>query len=124
MRWWCRLAVFANGRYDGRTLVEWVPDIVSRLVQRFDPEKIILFGSVARGETGRDSDVDLLVVLPGVASRRRMGAELRIACQDIPVPMDLIPIGRGELAEEALLPGSVISVALREGKAVYERKKV
>lgn len=118
------MAVFANGRYDGRTLVEWVPDIVSRLVQRFDPEKIILFGSVARGETGRDSDVDLLVVLPGVASRRRMGAELRIACQDIPVPMDLIPIGRGELAEEALLPGSVISVALREGKAVYERKKV
>ncbi|MGE5483345.1 MAG: nucleotidyltransferase domain-containing protein [Bacteroidota bacterium] len=60
------MAVFANGRYDGRTLVEWVPDIVSRLVQRFDPEKIILFGSVARGETGRDSDVDLLVVLPEV----------------------------------------------------------
>jgi len=117
-----RLAVFANGRYNGRTLVEWVPDIVSRLVQHFDPEKIILFGSVARGEAGRDSDVDLLVVLPEVANRRRTGAELRIACQDIPVPMDLIPVGREELAEQALLPGSVVGAALREGKAIYERE--
>jgi hypothetical protein len=60
--------------------------------------------------------------LPEVINKRRTVADLQIACQDIPVPMDLIPLGREELAEQALLPGSVIGVASREGKAVYERE--
>jgi len=36
--------------------------IVDRIVKRFDPDKIILFGSCARGDAGPDSDVDLLIV--------------------------------------------------------------
>jgi len=35
-----------------------------RLVERFDPEQVILFGSMARGEARWDSDADLLVVMP------------------------------------------------------------
>ncbi len=38
---------------DGRTLAEWVPDVVRDLVDRFDPIRVILFGSVARGDDGR-----------------------------------------------------------------------
>ena len=43
---------------------ETISEMVRRIVERFHPEKIILFGSYARGTAGPDSDVDLLVVLP------------------------------------------------------------
>ena len=49
---------------------ETLDEIVSRIVQRFHPEKIILFGSHARGTTNTQSDVDLLVVKIGRASCR------------------------------------------------------
>ena len=40
-------------------------DIVRRVVEAAKPEKIILFGSAARGEMGPDSDIDLLVIKAG-----------------------------------------------------------
>ena len=41
-----------------------IREMVNRIVRRFDPEKVILFGSYATGKAGPDSDVDLLVVMP------------------------------------------------------------
>ncbi len=52
--------------YKGKTLEEWLPEAVERVVEDFDPLKVILFGSLARGEAGYDSDVDLLVVFEHV----------------------------------------------------------
>ena len=50
-----------------------IAEMVRRIVERFDPEKIILFGSHARGDATPDSDVDLLVVMPvqGSSARRK-----------------------------------------------------
>src|SRR5437588_13094838 len=47
-------------------------DIVNRIVQAAHPEKIVLFGSAARGEMGPNSDVDLLVIKGGKYHRRRL----------------------------------------------------
>ena len=55
--------VFHDGRYNGRTLREWLPELVEAIRETFDPIQIILFGSVAAGREHRDSDIDLLVVL-------------------------------------------------------------
>jgi predicted nucleotidyltransferase len=43
-------------------------EIVRRLVAAYQPERIYLFGSVARGEAGPDSDYDLLVIVPDDAA--------------------------------------------------------
>lgn len=65
--------------------------VVKRIVKKFDPEQIILFGSHARGEAGPDSDVDLLVVMPLEESRRRgKSLEIHAALDDIPVSVDII----------------------------------
>jgi predicted nucleotidyltransferase len=53
--------------------------MVKRIVRKFHPEKIILFGSHARGDAGPDSDVDLLVVLPVEGSKREKRIEIRLA---------------------------------------------
>jgi len=50
--------------------------IVRRIVQIADPDKIILFGSAARGEMGRHSDLDLLVVKSGCVHRRKLAQEI------------------------------------------------
>ncbi len=54
-----------------------ISEMVNRIVEHFDPEKIILFGSHARGEAGPDSDVDLLVVMPVQGSKREKQLEIR-----------------------------------------------
>ena len=47
-----------------------IAEMVRRIVAQFNPDKIILFGSHARGEAGPDSDVDLLVVMQPHGSKR------------------------------------------------------
>ena len=71
---------------------EWVPDLVNVIVSAFDPESLVLFGSVADGTDGPDSDIDLLVVLSdaSLADRRRLMVELRRAARAIAAPHDLL----------------------------------
>jgi len=59
------------GSNDGRSDIE---RMVRRIVRQFRPERVILFGSHARGEAGPDSDVDLLVVMRVEGSRREKDA--------------------------------------------------
>ena len=113
--------VFENGRYNGRTLIEWVPDVVARIVERFDPLKIILFGSLARGEETRDSDIDLLVVLPHIEDKRRAAIDIRVAIGDLPVPVDVFPTDPEEIERRRDIVGTVIWPAVREGRVVHER---
>ena len=105
--------------YGGRTLAEWVPDVVGRLVERFGPARMVLFGSVARGDDGRESDIDLLVVLPKLEGRHHDAAVAMLrSLRDLPVPVDLVVTDATELDWRSRTPG-VVRVALREGVAVH-----
>src|SRR5438067_6234752 len=64
--------------------------IVKCIVKKFAPERIILFGSQARGDAGPDSDVDLLVVMPVEGSVREKRLEISLALPDLPVSVDVI----------------------------------
>ncbi|MGC8633408.1 MAG: nucleotidyltransferase domain-containing protein [Candidatus Limnocylindrales bacterium] len=108
-------------RYAGRTLAEWLPVIVARVAERFDPERILLFGSLARGEAGRDSDIDLLVVFRDALDRRSTAVALRVATADIPAPVDFLVTDLAEIERRGRIPGLALGTALREGKVVYER---
>ena len=46
-------------------VVHELPEITRRIVKTSDPDKVILFGSHARGDASPDSDLDLLVIAPG-----------------------------------------------------------
>jgi predicted nucleotidyltransferase len=96
-------------------------EIARRIVDRFAPENLIVFGSAARGTTGPDSDVDLLVVIPVEGSRRRLATEIDRALIGIPVPVDVIVVTPEELERDRDQVGTVIRPALREGRVLYER---
>ena len=98
-----------------------VQTMVKRIVARFRPLRIVLFGSRARGEAGKWSDVDLLVVLPEVADKRKATVEILRALGDLPVSKDVIVTTPEEIARRGHIIGGVLRVALKEGKVVYER---
>ena len=97
--------------------------MVQRLVERFSPDQIILFGSHARGTAGPDSDVDLLVIMPVTGSKRARQLEMRVALHDIAVPKDIILVTPDEVARRRDIVGTLIRPALREGKVLYARSQ-
>ena len=107
--------------YEGKRLDEWLPEIVERIVERFDPLRVILFGSLARDELGYNSDIDLLVVLERVEDKHRATVELLRALKDLPVPKDVVVTTPEEIDRRGDLVGTFLRPALREGKLLYER---
>ena len=93
--------------------------MVKRIVKKFNPEKIILFGSQARGDAGPDSDIDLLVVMPVAGSKREKAIEIGVALHDIPVPKDIIVTRPEEFAWRKEYVGTIERPAAREGKVLY-----
>jgi len=94
---------------------------VSRIATRFRPDKIILFGSRARGEGGPDSDADLLIVMPVEGSKRQQAVQIDLALEGIPIPIDLIVVTPEEVEKYRDAIGTIIREAVREGKVLYER---
>jgi predicted nucleotidyltransferase len=98
-----------------------IRQMVRRIVSQFHPEKIILFGSHARGDAGPDSDVDLLIVMPYLGSRREKQVEIRLALQGIRIPKDIVVTAPEEFLWRKEVPGTIERPAAREGKILYAR---
>lgn len=96
--------------------------MVDRIVARFDPEQIILFGSHARGEGTPNSDVDLLIVMPVEGSKRAKRLEIRAAVREVRVPKDIIVSTPEEFQWRKDVVGTIEHPAVREGKILYARK--
>ncbi len=100
---------------------EPIRKMVRRIVRRFAPDKIILFGSYARGEAGPDSDVDLLIVMPVSGSIRQMAVEIGVALHDIRVPKDVIVTTPEEFEWRKDTIGTIEWPAWREGTVLYAK---
>lgn len=94
-------------------------DIVDRIVEVARPEKIVLFGSAARGEMGPNSDVDLLVIKSGKFRRRRLSTAIYRRLRGADAAVDVVVVTPEEVERYRDTPCLVIYPALREGKVVY-----
>jgi predicted nucleotidyltransferase len=99
--------------------------MVEAIVREVDPEQIYLFGSYARGESGPDSDVDLLIVErePFGVQRSRLAEITRVydALRDFPLALDVLMYSREELEKWRDSLNHIAAQCLREGRLVYER---
>ena len=97
--------------------------IAQLIVDRFNPEQVILFGSHARGEVGEHSDVDLLVVLRTDVGQPQRGNPIRRAiAEHFVLPIDIIVRSPESLAAQRNDPYSFIHKVLKEGEVLYERR--
>ena len=93
-----------------------------RLVAKFHPQRIILFGSQARGSAHPRSDIDLLVVLPYQGNRRRLFIEMDRTLRGIEQAFDLIIRTPEQFDYNREVPGFVDRYASKEGKVIYARR--
>lgn len=92
---------------------------VDRLAQAAQPERILLFGSHARGEAREESDLDLLVIETQVPDRAAEMVRLRRLLRPLRIPVDLLVYSRADVERCGNQPGSALFWALREGKVIY-----
>lgn len=97
-----------------------IAEMATRIADEFDPERIILFGSRARGDAHPQSDVDLLVVMPD-GTVRDVAVDIGLAVGDLPVAKDIIVTTPEEIARRGDVIGTVLRPTLREGTVIYER---
>ena len=96
---------------------EVLDEAARRLVEKFHPEKVILFGSQAREQ----SDVDFLVIGRFQGERLRLMVEMDRALRGLGFPRDIIILTPEEYERDQRIPGTVARPASREGRTLYER---
>lgn len=96
----------------------FLQEIVHRIVAAVRPQKIILFGSAARGEMGPDSDLDLLVI-KDCGHRRRTATKIERSLIGIGIPTDVIVATPDDIEHYKDTIGLIYRPALREGKTIY-----
>lgn len=116
-------ATYVDGLWDGREIAEWIPDVVDDIVAAVSPVRVIVFGSVARGEPHDESDLDVLVILDSLepAQRRRLMGRIRRAIA-APIPIDVLVTDVAEFEARKGVNGSPYYWPAREGRIVYERR--
>ncbi len=98
-----------------------VEQIAERIVREFSPDRIVLFGSRARGDAQSDSDVDLLVEMPSdLSPAERIRAVNRLFTPRT-WPLDVVVLTPTEARAQRSSRNSLIGIAEREGKVLYER---
>lgn len=102
-------------------VAEKIPEITRRIVEASQPDKIILFGSHARGDVHGHSDLDLLVIIPGIKHPRAESTRLRAVLRGLFVPVDIVVATPEQIARLGDVIGLVYRDALLGGKVLYER---
>jgi len=99
-------------------------EVVRRIVEVAQPDKIILFGSAARGEMGPDSDLDLLVIKSEPVHRGRLTENVYINLLGVGQAVDVVVVTPEDVERYRDAFCLIIEPALREGKVIYEREAV
>lgn len=95
--------------------------MVRRIVERFHPRRVVLFGSHARGQAGPDSDVDLLVIVDVQGSVRKLANEIDMALADRKLPLDLVVMTPEQYARRKDIEGTVAHEAAVAGRVMHGR---
>ena len=98
-----------------------INEIVNRIAIKFNPDKIILFGSYAVGNPNNDSDLDLLIIKDTDLPRHKRSFDIQKALIGSMVPMDIFVYTTKEFEQEKNEKSSFFSLAIKTSKILYER---
>ena len=99
-----------------------IDDIVNKIAQNYNPEKILLFGSYANGQPNDESDLDFIIIKDTDKPRHKRGREVRKFLIGSMVPIDLKIYTPGEFESEQKSGYSFLSSIIKGTKLLYERK--
>jgi predicted nucleotidyltransferase len=99
---------------------EILKEVTKRLVEGFHPDKIILFGSQARGTADDRSDVDILVICPVSDNRRTLALSMDRSLKGMRLARDIVILTPEEYELDSNIPGTISRYVHLEGKTLYE----
>jgi len=102
---------------------ELLKEVVRRILEVTQPDKIILFGSYARGDATEDSDLDILIIQPSDLPRYKRSTPIRLALLGVFPSKDIVVYTPEEVEEWKTASTSFIATVLREGRVLYERER-
>jgi len=94
--------------------------IIDRIAENIHPQRIILFGSWARGERGSHSDIDIMIIKESDQPRPQRYAEVRRLFWGLGIPLDILVYTPEEFARYQVVPGSFTHTVAYEGKVLYD----
>jgi len=99
-----------------------VREMVRRIVERFAPERVIVFGSQAVGTAQSGSDADLLVVMHCSRPPHEEAVEIRKVLADLPMGQDVVVVTPEYFERYRDIVGTVVWPAVRQGKLLCARR--
>jgi len=100
------------------SLQNTIQEVIRRVVDIARPQRIVLFGSAARGGMTTDSDIDILVIMRGPVHRRQMVQRIYRNLHGVALPVDVVVVTEEDVAHSK--DGfSIIRPALEEGQVIY-----
>lgn len=100
---------------------EILQEIVHRIVEAVDPNRVILFGSYAYGRPRPASDLDLLIIMPSDQPRWQRAIPIYDALRGLLLPKDVVVYTPQEVEEWSEVPQAFVTTAIRKGKVLYEK---
>ena len=95
-------------------------DVTRRIVETAHPKRIVLFGSAARGAMTRDSDLDMLVIMPGPVHRRQTAQKILRQLHGVALPVDIVVVTEEDVKNSEQSGYSIIRPAMKDGRIVYD----
>ena len=99
---------------------EIIEELKMIIIRNEMPDKIILFGSYAKGTASEDSDLDLMVIKESNVPRPYRGKETRKQLSKFVIPKDIIFYTPQEIDEYKDIPSSFVADVLQTEKVIYE----
>ena len=93
--------------------------IVDRVTENYDPKAIIVFGSVAKGNSTENSDLDIAIIMDSDLTEHERNVEVRVCIGSIGIAMDLLVFTPEEIEAEKNDESSIVSEIMRTGEIVY-----
>ncbi len=95
--------------------------MVDRIVKRLDPVGILLFGSQARSDARKWSDVDLMIIMNKISDKHQTAIEIQRLLKDLFISKDIVIVTTDEINRKRYIVGTLIHAALRDGRMLYEQ---
>lgn len=98
-----------------------IQNIINKIIDIIKPNKIMLFGSRARGNFNQESDYDILILKEGIINKRNLAFELYRLISDEPFAIDFLVDTPDNFNEQISNPHKIYNSIFKEGKILYER---
>jgi len=99
-----------------------IREIASSIATKFNPDKIILFGSYANGTQQEESDIDLLIIQETDLPMQKRGYDIRMSLIGSMMPFDILVYTKSEFEQEKDRSFSFLNAAMKNSKLLYERQ--